>query len=87
MSDVLKYNEKNLGYVHSYIGDGTNKFDLEMEGIGGLEQLFRLFDGEELEVEGIPPMTYRDFKDRILSRTKRIYLSTHEYNLDTHPAG
>ena len=61
MSDALRYKGKNLGWIHSYTGDGTNKFDLEMEGIGGLEQLCRLSDGEELEVEGLPSMTYRDF--------------------------
>ncbi|MBS3088530.1 hypothetical protein J4402_02000 [Candidatus Pacearchaeota archaeon] len=84
MGDALRHNGKDLGWIHSYTGDSTKKFDLEMEGISGIEQLFRLSDEETLEVEGMPPMTFREFKTKILRRTKRIYLFPHEYGLNLH---
>lgn len=84
MSDALRYKGKCIGWIHSYTGDETNKFNLQMEGISGLEQMCKLSDEEILEVDGMQPMTYRNFRDTVLSKTKRIYLSTHEYNLDFH---
>ena len=84
MSDNLVHEGRCLGYVHSYTGDDSTKFILEMEGIDGLERLCKLPDEALLEL-GESSMTYREFRERILSITKRIYLSTHEYNLDMHP--
>ena len=55
-----------------------------MEGIGALEQLCRLSDEEILNIGGTP-MTYGKFKDQIVSRAKRVYLSDREYSVDFHP--
>ena len=79
MSDALRYNGRILGWVHSRTEEGVSKFDLEMRGISEIEQLFKLSDEETLEVEGLLPTTYGNFKTDILSRTKRIYLFPHEY--------
>ena len=84
MADALRYNGKTLGWIHSYTGDRINKFNLTFEGIDGLEQMCRLADEELLEIDGMQALNYREFREVILSRTKRIYLSVHEYNLDFH---
>ena len=55
-----------------------------LDGLGALEQLCRLSEGEVLNIDGMSPMTYREFKERIAPRVKRIYLSDQEYNLDFH---
>ena len=85
MSDGISYKGKVLGWIHSHSEDNTTKFVLEMDGINGLEELCKLSDQEILEIEGMSPITYKDFRTRILERTKRIYLSISEYNLDFHP--
>ncbi|MFH1002486.1 MAG: hypothetical protein V1759_04490 [bacterium] len=86
MSDSLKYKGRVLGWIHTYMGEeNVTKFNIEMEGISALEQLCRLSDKEILEVDGMLPMDYTTFKKEILSRIKRVYLSSHEYNLDFHP--
>jgi len=84
MSDALRYKGSILAWIHSYAGDDTTKFNIVMEGISSLEQLCRITDEEILEVDEMPSMTYKKFKDEILSKTKRIYLSGKEYNLDFH---
>ena len=84
MGDALRYKGNILTWIHSYTGENRTQFNLIMEGVGALEQLCRLSDEEILEVDGMNPMTYREFKEQIASRTRRIYLSDHEYNLDFH---
>ena len=76
---VKKIHADNLGNVYIINGDKISKFDIVMEGINTLEQLCRLSDEEILKIDGMPAMTYRRFKEDILSKTKRIYLSTKEY--------
>ena len=85
MSDAFRYKGHVLGWIHSYLGDSATKFNIQMNSISALEQLCRLSDGELLEIDGLPPMVYEQFKKQIISKTKRIYLSTHEYNIDFHP--
>jgi hypothetical protein len=84
MSDALQYKGSILAWIHSYTGDDTSKFNIVMEGIGALEQLCKLSDEEILNVDGLPPMNYGEFKKQIISKAKRIYLSDHEYNIDFH---
>ncbi|VVB81738.1 Uncharacterised protein [uncultured archaeon] len=86
MSASIECRGEVLGWIHEYYGDGVERFCIEMEGITGLEKLCRQADSEPIRVEGMPPMDYRTFKKEILSRTKKIYLSTHEYNMDFHPS-
>ncbi|MEK6925757.1 MAG: hypothetical protein AABW50_00610 [Nanoarchaeota archaeon] len=85
MSDAIKYNEKVLGWIHSYTGDDTSKFNIVMEGFGSLEIMCKGSDEEILNIGEMPSLTFKEFKDQIISKTKRIYLSDHEYNIDFHP--
>lgn len=86
MSDSLRHKGEVLGWIHSYTGEvGVTKFNIQMEGIRALEQLCRLSDEEILEVDGMPPMNYVTFKKEILGRIRRVYLSSHEYNMDLVP--
>lgn len=34
MSDALKYEGRVLGWVHSWTGDGSNQFDIVVDGVG-----------------------------------------------------
>lgn len=81
MRNLLRYNQQDLGWINSYVEERVVKFSLEMAGINELEQLFNLPDWEILEL-GVSLTSFKDFKDSILSRTKRIYLFPHEYTLD-----
>ena len=82
MSDAFSHEGKVLGWIHSYTGDSICRFNIVMEGINALEKMCRLSDAEILEVDGMPLMNYENFKNEILGKTKRIYLSTNEYLLD-----
>ena len=85
MSDALGYRGQLLGWIHSFTGDGVNKFVIDMAGIEALEKLCRLSDDELISVGDMPLKSYDWFKKEILGRTKRIYLSTEEYLADFHP--
>ncbi|MBI2578712.1 MAG: hypothetical protein HYW26_03305 [Candidatus Aenigmarchaeota archaeon] len=74
MSDSFRHNGKVLGHIHSYTGNGTNQFDLVMEGIDALEYLFRLGEKEILHIDGgIGEVPYSWFRENILGRAHRIY--------------
>lgn len=82
MSDAIIYKTQILGWIHSFTGDGSNKFIVVMDGLKSLDAMCKLPDDEPISVEGMPPMNCKMLKEEILARTKRIYLSEHEYLLD-----
>ncbi|PIN90030.1 hypothetical protein COU57_04935 [Candidatus Pacearchaeota archaeon CG10_big_fil_rev_8_21_14_0_10_32_14] len=84
MSYALRFNGSTLAWIHSYSDEDSTKFNVVMNDIGALEQLCGLSNNEFVEVDGMSSMNYRQFKDEIVSRIKRIYLSANEYNLDLH---
>lgn len=73
-----------LGWVHSWTGDGSNQFDIVVDGVGGLEQLFRLPDESILEV-GDDSMSYEYFRKSVLDATRRIFLSQEQYTSERFP--
>ncbi len=82
MGDTIYFKGEALANIHSYSGDNVTQFNIVIDGFDKLEKLCKLSNEEILEIEGLSPMAYGEFKQIFEHRIKRIYLSSKEYNAD-----
>lgn len=73
MGDSIYYNEEILGRVHVYCDEKNPEYQIVMDGLENLKKLCNLEDKEVLEL-GDLIMNFREFKEKIISKTTRIYI-------------
>jgi len=85
MSDPIRLRDRTLAYIHNVTETGQeSEFVIEARDLGSLEALLRLEEDEVVEIPGIGCLSYREFRNDLLSRTKRIYPSGSDYISDRH---